>query len=829
MATARGCCGLRPLPQVNFSGPGPFPVATNLTSVALLGAALTVVAGFAGIVAYWRRLRPNRHPPFAVIGLLLGAALAATASMVSGHWTQMGLALAWIAVGLLAAGVVWLWRLLPGFVAAPDADKLQKALAEQTRLAAVADAARQTAEEMFRTFMDNGPLRCWVVDAAGVYQFANRAYEQAFDLPGGLRGRRLSEVFSAGLAEKFMESDQAVLRHGRAFRAPELIRVGPVEYEVYKFPVRGADGAPLVAGIALDVTDSRTMQAALRRNSELLSLVTEAMRVYLENGDWKTAHGLLLRCALRQSQSERGFVGVMVEGPKLRILAQEGVRWEDFFGGEAAEQAARDQRERDYLEFSQFDNLLGRVITTGEVVIENGFQGHGLIQSDGKSGLSHGFIGVPVRRGQQVVGLIAVALRPGGYDSSSQAQLETLVQQAGVLCDSYRRGLRETSLEDQLRVSQKMEAVGLLAGGVAHDFNNLLQVIKGYTAFALEASTPWEERRASLEQVRGAADRAAQLTQQLLAFGRQQTLQKGDLDLNVAITDLLRMIRRVIGEQITIAFAPGHALGNVRADRAQIDQVLLNLCLNARDALPAGGRITIEAENVLVSSTFRESHPWAKPGRYVLVTVSDNGVGMTKETAARIFEPFFTTKPKDKGTGLGLSVVYGVVKQHDGMIQVYSEPGKGTTFKIYLPIVANAFTESSSKASPLHPRGTETILLAEDEPLVRELARRILSRSGYTVLMANDGVEACALFALHGPEISLVILDVVMPQLGGPEAYERMVAARPALPVIFCSGYAGSALEAKIISAPGSRLLAKPYGADEMLAAVRAALDLEVS
>ena len=694
------------------------------------------------------------------------------------------------------------------------------ALATRERELAEARAAQHTAEETFRSFMENGPLHCWIVDREGRFRFANRVYEESANAGGDLRGKHLRDVFSAGLAERFHESDLAVLRRGRAYGLPEVIRVGDREHEVYKFPVEGANGEMLVGGLSLDVTDTRATHDALRQNSQLLTVVSDALRAYLDGADWKKAYALLLRCAIEQTRSECGIIGVMVPGPKLRILAHQGVRWEEHLGREQYDQAMKALEEGGCFDFPSLDSPLGRVIASGISA--------GVATSVAEAGAAAGglrsYLTVAVRHENQVVGLVAVANREGSYDAGAQAQLEMLVQQAGVLCDTYRRSLREASLEEQVRVAQKMEAVGLLAGGVAHDFNNLLQVIQGYTSMALDSAAPWPERRMSLEQVKTAGDRAAQLTQQLLAFGRQQTLQKGDVDLNHAVSDLLRMIRRVIGEQITVDFIPGHDLGNIHADRAQIDQVLLNLCLNSRDALPEGGRITIETENVLVNGSFRESHPWAKPGRYVLISVTDNGVGMDKETISRVFEPFFSTKPKGKGTGLGLAVVYGVIKQHDGLVHVYSEPGKGTTFKIYLPIVERTASSVGPKHTPSQTRGSETILIAEDETMVRDLAQRILARAGYRVIAAKDGAEACALYAQHAAEIALAMLDVVMPQLGGRETYARLVLQRPNLPVIFCSGYAGSALDSEAL-APGARLLAKPYGADELLESVRQALD----
>jgi two-component system cell cycle sensor histidine kinase/response regulator CckA len=376
-------------------------------------------------------------------------------------------------------------------------------------------------------------------------------------------------------------------------------------------------------------------------------------------------------------------------------------------------------------------------------------------------------------------------------------------------------------LEEQFRQAQKMESVGQLAGGVAHDFNNLLQVIQGYTLLARDDTLLPAERLANLDEVLAAAERAAQLTRQLLAFGRRQPLQKVDTNLNELVSQWLKMIRRLIGEQIEIVFTPEPEVRNVRCDRAQIEQVLLNLCVNSRDAMPQGGRITLQSTNVLIDTTYRREHPWTTPGHYVALQVSDTGCGMDRDTLERIYEPFFTTKPKDQGTGLGLAVVYGIVKQHDGLIEVWSEPGKGTTFRVCLPAVAPGTRTATSQRKRTSPRGSETILVAEDEASVRQLAVRVLESAGYRVLAAADGEEAIRLFAEHAATVDLVLLDVVMPKLGGQEAYERMARLKPGLPVLFCSGYSGPPPEnGQALIRPGN-FLYKPYAAEDLLRLIR--------
>ncbi|MEA2085363.1 MAG: ATP-binding protein [Thermodesulfobacteriota bacterium] len=379
--------------------------------------------------------------------------------------------------------------------------------------------------------------------------------------------------------------------------------------------------------------------------------------------------------------------------------------------------------------------------------------------------------------------------------------------------------------EIRLRQAQKMEAVGQLAGGVAHDFNNLLQVIQGYTDMALEDVEADSPAYAELKEVMKAAKRATTLISQLLAFSRRQVLELAYLDLNEVIADMMRMLRRVIGEHITLEVISGRDLGTVRADRGQIEQILVNLCVNAHDAMPMGGEITIETENVRIDEKFCESHPWAKPGRYILLSVTDTGCGMDKETLARVFEPFFTTKGIGKGTGLGLSTVYGLVNQHGGMVHVYSEIDKGTTFKIYLILAERAATAVGHKIEGPIQGGTETILLAEDDIGVRNLSQIILEKAGYTVLTAVDGEEALSVFKNHADEIDLALLDVIMPKLGGRAVFNHIREQRPDIRILFCSGYSMNAVHTDFILDKGLQLIQKPYQRNDLLRRVRDALD----
>ena len=380
-------------------------------------------------------------------------------------------------------------------------------------------------------------------------------------------------------------------------------------------------------------------------------------------------------------------------------------------------------------------------------------------------------------------------------------------------------------LQEQLLQAQKMEAVGQLAGGVAHDFNNLLQAILGYTDLALYRLSSDDPHRHELEQVRLAADRASTLTRQLLAFSRRQVIQPVPLDLNDVIAGLMKMLRRLIGEHIQLEILPCHALNTVSADQGQIEQVLMNLCVNARDAMPQGGTLRIETHNVAASEAPVRSHPWAKGRAYVLVSVTDNGCGMEPQTVEHIFEPFYTTKGAGEGTGLGLSMVYGIVQQHNGLVQVASQAGAGTTFRIYLPASDATPRADEEPATPVLPGGSERILIVEDDQAILDLAATILREAGYEILTASDGVEALRIVDSLVDKIDLLLLDVVMPRMGGYEVRKRVRQLIPNMRFLFASGYNAEAIRANFIENEGTQLLQKPYSRQALLLKIREVLD----
>jgi PAS domain S-box-containing protein len=445
-------------------------------------------------------------------------------------------------------------------------------------------------------------------------------------------------------------------------------------------------------------------------------------------------------------------------------------------------------------------------------------------------GLLFEFIDRAVRGEARPVSQLRLCTRQGDYrmgEFAAAPQLHEgrLVGVLGIARDVTDR----LSLEQQLRQAQKMEAVGRLAAGVAHDFNNILTAITGYAQLLLEDLGTADPHRADVDEIRKAADRAAALTRQLLAFSRQQILQPTVLDLNALVSDTESMLGRLLGEDIQLATHLVPDLGAVRADRGQVEQVVMNLAVNARDAMPQGGRLTIETANVEMDDVYAGHHVPVIPGSYVMLAVSDTGTGMTQDTQAHMFEPFFTTKGKGKGTGLGLATVYGIVKQSAGFIWVYTELGHGTTFKIYLPRIGQAPERRTSGAQSRAARatGTEIILLAEDEAAVRAVARQSLERHGYTVLEAASGEAALDLAQRYAGRIHLLLTDVVMPGMSGRALALRFAALRPDMRTIYMSGYTDEAIARHGVLEPGVTYVQKPFSPGALARKVRDVLDEE--
>jgi signal transduction histidine kinase len=447
-------------------------------------------------------------------------------------------------------------------------------------------------------------------------------------------------------------------------------------------------------------------------------------------------------------------------------------------------------------------------------------------------------LAIPVKVGERVVGVLSVlSRRDGGFSAEDLMIATAFAGQAAVALENSRlyqetqRAYDELSMtQDQLAQASKMEAIGHLAGGVAHDFNNLLMVIMGRTELLLKSLDVKDPTRPAVQVITDTAHRAADLTYQLLAFSRKQVLRPAVLDLNVIVSNMGKMLRPLIGEDIDLVTVLDPALGRVKVDPGQVEQIVMNLAVNARDAMPRGGRLTLETSNVELDAAYARKHVGVQPGPHIMLALSDTGVGMDPATQARIFEPFFTTKGPGKGTGLGLAMVYGIVKQSGGNIWVYSEPGQGTTFKIYLPQIEDPIDEAherSTLAAPCH--GRETLLVVEDEDGVRDLVRDILQAAGYTVLEARHGAEALEVSERHVGPIHLLLTDVVMPEMNGRELAQRLAVLRPATKVLFMSGYTANAVVHHGVLDPDTEFLPKPITAAVLTRKVREILDVRAA
>ena len=630
------------------------------------------------------------------------------------------------------------------------------------RLLLTHDALRRSTEalrnqhEMLHAIVEGTTAAIYVKDLQGRYQLMNSA---GVMLVGKrleeIVGKKDSQLFSPESASELMARDQEMLRSGLVSTYEEEISRGDVTrtFLTTKGPLRDAQGRVAgIVGSSLDITERYRAIEALAESEERFRTIFDGspigMAVISTDGRI-VASNLACRQMLSLKEEDMAGVDIFDELTHPDDRAGDAERFQQLIHGEIE----YDRREKRY------------ILRDGRRV----FADLHLYLVRDKKGAACYLIGIAV-------------------DISERKSLET-----------------------QLRQAQRMETIGRLAGGVAHDFNNLLMVIKGYCDLLIERGGN-ADGMPQLERIGKAADQAASLTQQLLAFSRKQVMQPKVFNLNTLVWNAEKMLSRLISENVEMVTVTAKNLGTIKADPGQIEQVILNLVINARDAMPNGGTLTLETANIELDESYAQGHLGAVPGSYVMLAVTDNGLGMDDETQARIFEPFFTTKELGKGTGLGLSMVYGIVKQSGGYIWVYSEPGKGSTFKVYLPRVAEQVEESAPAPAPLKDqRGTETILLVEDEEAVRDLIVTILSQRGYEVIVARHPEHAEEIATKFPHEIHLLLTDVVMPGTSGRELAARIGARRPGIRVLYMSGYTENVITSGGMLEKGLAFLQKPF------------------
>jgi two-component system, cell cycle sensor histidine kinase and response regulator CckA len=638
---------------------------------------------------------------------------------------------------------------------------------EQTERTAIEQVLRRS-EARFQAFMDHSPASAWITDANGTMLYTNATYHRMFKLPTHeLIGKSVFELYPAEIAEQLLANIREVARTGAPI---ETVEVGPRpdgsigEFLVYKFPLEHDSSVFEIGGVAVDITERRRAEQRLaQREERFRALVQHASDLIIV----LDGRGAIVEVSPAVTTT-LGYAPEELVGTSARDL----IHPEDVQAGEQAFRSVLDQPNAPYRATLRTRRAAG---------------GWAWLDAVGVNLLLH----------PAVEGIVINA-----RDVTERRQLEAQFLQA-----------------------QKMEIVGRLAGGIAHDFNNILTGIIGYTTLALDGM-PRGGLRRDIYEVQQSAMRAANLTQQLLAFARKQVIDPAVLDLNALIDEVAGLLRRLIGEDVALVTQLAPDLWPIRADGGQIEQVLVNLAVNARDAMPEGGRLLIETGNITLESALAEQHLGLAPGAYVLLTVSDTGVGMSDDVRAHAFEPFWTTKELGRGTGLGLATCYGIVRQHGGHIWVESEPGRGASFKVYLPRAELPVAPLRAAMAGEAPRGSETILLVEDERAVLELAARVLRAHGYTVLEASNGEVALGVLdqlAPHG--VDLVVTDMVMPKLGGPALVARLRERGPGVKVLFTSGYSAGETRYHGVHGEGVPFLQKPFSPQVLVRKVREVLD----
>jgi PAS domain S-box-containing protein len=686
-----------------------------------------------------------------------------------------------------------------------------------------AEEALHWSEERYRALIGTAIEGFWVADREGQLLEVNDAYcAMSGYTRDALLSMRIQDIEAQETPADVQAHMQKIVANGSDRFETKHHRADGSLFDVEASVVfLGGQGRFLC--FFVDITARKRTEEALRRKSAVDAALAELSAELLKPGERiEDVCPVVLRHALALTESERGYVASI--DAKTGVMVNHSLT--DMMGDAAAvnePQARVFPRGAD----GRYSALWGHSLNTREPFFTNAPPEH-----PSAAGLPDGhvpvrrFLSVPVIVEDELLGQIALANAPRDYTPEDLESVRRLAELYGMFLRDRRAKENLQQSEHQLHQAMKMEAVGRLAGGVAHDFNNMLQVILSNADMARTEFPPDSPVQECLHEILKAGQRSADLTRQLLAFARKQTIAPRLLDLNEVVGGMLKMLGRLTGEDIRLSWKPAGNLGQVKMDPSQIDQILANLVVNARDAIAGVGKVTIETGNVVLDAAFCEAHAGFVPGSYVLLAVGDDGCGMDQETQAKVFEPFFTTKEVGKGTGLGLATVYGVVKQNDGFIDVHSEPGQGTTFSIYLPWhAAEAPPATAQRERAALPRGTETVLLVEDEASVLRLGKRLLEHLGYTVLAADSPPKAIRMAGETAGVIHLLITDVVMPGMSGRDLWQRLSPTRPSLKCLFMSGYTADIIGRQGVLDEKVHFLGKPFSVEALAAKTREALD----
>jgi two-component system, cell cycle sensor histidine kinase and response regulator CckA len=646
-------------------------------------------------------------------------------------------------------------------------ERLQREINQRRR----AEEALRENQDRLKAVLEHLPDLLWMKDHEGVFQLVNEAFAQSCGerTPEEVLGKTDWDVWPSDLAEKYRKDDQAVFesRQSQLVDEPIMTKLGSKWFETFRTPLFDKDGQIVgTVGSARDITERKAAEQALRDSEEKYRNILETIA--------------------------DGYHEVDLSG-NLTLVNDSLC---DIIGSSREELLGMNYRElMDETNAQQVFDAYNEVYQSGSA--NTGFDLE-IVRKDGaKRSIS-----------------VSIALK------------RDVNQRASGFRGVFRDVTEHRRLEDQLQQAAKMEAIGRLAGGIAHDFNNLLTAVIGYSDLLLKETPKDDVQHERLLNIAHAANRAAALTKQLLAFSRKQVLEVSVLNVNDVIAGMTEMLRRLIGEDIELATDCFSPLGHVRADPSQIEQILLNLVVNARDAMPHGGRLEIETANVLLDEDYSRTQADVEPGLYVMCAVSDSGVGMDSEIMTHIFDPFFTTKDTGVGTGLGLATVYGIVKQHQGHVVVESQPGHGSIFKVYLPLVQEVSDKAlEPEGDKTQPLGTETLLVVEDEEAVRNLTCEALEMLGYSTLSAGDPRQAIAASDCYEGQIHLLLSDVVLPQMDGRSLYKILSAARPDMKVLYVSGYTEDFIVHHGVLDQGVHFLAKPFTVETLARKVRIILD----